>query len=134
MFSSKILNRESNIKARWIRESSWIKKTEREVMNRDEGIYNLRNIYDSLITSTIGNKSSNTSLAILHQDVITSFPPVWWIITTISALRKKVVHFSTLYCFRVVCFLCTNEHYARKICSVQGAISKISSYRYAHYG
>ena len=48
--AAKILGRESDRTARWIREAIKIRK-EREVMNRDEGAYHLRHGYDSLLSA-----------------------------------------------------------------------------------
>ena len=47
-----ILEREENRKARWIRESIWIRRRGTKTMNRDEGVYNLSHVYDPLITPT----------------------------------------------------------------------------------
>jgi hypothetical protein len=72
-----ILEREENSKARWIRESIWIRRRGTTVMNRDEGVYNLSDVYDPLITpktnqgdpklTTSGQFSGNTTPAAKHQ-------------------------------------------------------------------
>ena len=51
-----ILDREENRKARWIRESIWIRRRGTKTMNRDEGVYNLSHVYDPLITPTATTK------------------------------------------------------------------------------
>ena len=58
---SKILERESDRKSRWIRESICIRRRGRTVMNRDEGIYNLSHLYDPLLNTGTGNKSNTAS-------------------------------------------------------------------------
>ena len=44
-----ILERESDRKDRWVRESIWIRKRGTKTMNRDEGIFNLSHVYDPLL-------------------------------------------------------------------------------------
>ena len=56
---SKNLEKESGRKARWIRESIWIRRRGQGVMNRDEGIYNLSHVYDPLLQT--GNKTNITT-------------------------------------------------------------------------
>ena len=47
---AKIVGRESDRTARWIREAIKIRK-ESDVMNRDEGAYHLSHCYDSLLSA-----------------------------------------------------------------------------------
>ncbi len=51
---AKILGRECDRTARWIREAIKIRK-EKEVMNRDEGAYHLSHGYDSLLSAATPN-------------------------------------------------------------------------------
>ena len=55
---SRIIEREEDRKARWIKESICIRKRGQTVMNRDEGVYNLSHIFDPLLET--GNKTKNT--------------------------------------------------------------------------
>ena len=55
---AKILEREAQGKARWIRESIWIRRRGRSVMNRDEGIYNLSHVYDPVIQEEVNIKKT----------------------------------------------------------------------------
>ena len=55
---AKILEREAQRKARWIRESIWIRRRGRSVMNRDEGIYNLSHVYDPVIQEEVNVKKT----------------------------------------------------------------------------
>ena len=82
---AKIIEREAQRKARWIRESIWIRRRGRSVMNRDEGIYNLSHVYDPVIQEQINiKKSSGTGSG-------ESFPPlISWIITTTTVLTKQI--------------------------------------------
>ena len=47
---SKVVDRETDRCARWIKEAMWITKTE-PTMNRDEGGYRLSHVWDSLLAT-----------------------------------------------------------------------------------
>ena len=66
--NAKIMERESDRKARWVRESIWIRKRGATTMNRDEGVFNLSHVYDPLL-KTSGKSSITTSGCLSRQKV-----------------------------------------------------------------
>jgi len=58
-----VIDRESDRYTRWIKESIWLRrKGTKTLMNRDEGAYNLHNIYTQLLTPPTVNSNSNRLL------------------------------------------------------------------------
>ena len=51
---AKIIDRESERRARQVREAVWIRRKEKECMNRDDGAYILSHTYDSIIVAPPG--------------------------------------------------------------------------------
>ena len=49
---AKVIDRETNRAARWIKEAIHIRKEQDKSMNRDEGSYQLSHIYDNLFAAT----------------------------------------------------------------------------------
>ena len=45
-----MVDKETNMCARWIKEAIWIRNTE-PIMNRDEGGYRLSHVWDSLLAT-----------------------------------------------------------------------------------
>ena len=56
---SKILDKESDRKSRWIKESIWIRRRGQTTMNRDEGVYNLSHVYDPLLKTAKETNNTN---------------------------------------------------------------------------
>ena len=57
--NAKILDKEENKKARWIKEAIWI-RSKGNTMNRDGGTYLLSNIFDPLLKTTQGVKRTTS--------------------------------------------------------------------------
>ena len=65
---AKVIDKEDECIKRWIREAKWIRKRgKRNLMNRDEGTYQLSNLYNPLLkpkensgNTVSGQKSRNT--------------------------------------------------------------------------
>ena len=55
---AKVIDRECNRNARWIKEATWIQKTT-PVMNRDEGGYRSSHVWDGLLTKTTSEQREN---------------------------------------------------------------------------
>ena len=49
---AKVLQKECDTGARHIKESQWIRKRTPNTMNRDEGVYYLRRVYDPLLATS----------------------------------------------------------------------------------
>ena len=61
---AKVIDKEEERMKRWIKESIWIRKRgRRNLMNRDEGTYNLSNLYNPLLATgnPVATKSGNTA-------------------------------------------------------------------------
>ena len=56
--SATVIDRESDKFTRWIRESIWLRRRENKTMNKDEGAFNLNNIYTQLLTPTTVKSTS----------------------------------------------------------------------------
>ena len=57
---TKVIDRECNRNAIWIKETIWVRKTT-QFMNQDEGGYRLSHVWDGLLTKTTGKQRKNLS-------------------------------------------------------------------------
>ena len=55
---AKLIDRESNMNTRWIKEATWIKNTN-PVMNRNKGDYRLGHIWDGVLAMPSGEQEKN---------------------------------------------------------------------------
>jgi len=47
-----IIDKETNSKARWVKEAIWIRRNSSKLLNRDEGAYQLSHLYDPVLLKT----------------------------------------------------------------------------------